>query len=106
MTLPDKSQVRDLKNFVSGIYEEMDKLAKKFPEGELSDYATERVNRALRDTRDLLAKHDRYAADLKEFVAAGENPEARDAVLALREALDALERVLRKYPIDPLEGFG
>jgi hypothetical protein len=105
MTEASRSDLNDLENFLRGTYEEVDKLARKTPQGEISDFALERVNRALRDARSMLAKRDRYAADLKEFVGAGQNPEARDAVLALREALQAVERVRNKLPYDPLEGF-
>lgn len=105
MTLPDKVRVQELADFVHGTYAEMDKLARKSPDRSISDFATERVNRALRDTRSLLSKQDTYAGDITEFVTAGQNPEVRDAVLALSEAQRAIDRVLRKYPFDPLEGF-
>jgi hypothetical protein len=57
----------------------------------MSDLATERVNRAIRDAKKLLTE-DRYLADLHEFVPAGDNPEVRDALLVLREIKEAAYR--------------
>jgi hypothetical protein len=101
----DRGSLRDLADYVHGIYDELDKIAKKQPAAEISDFALGRVNRAIRETRATLQGHDKFAEDLAEFVAAGENPEVRDAVLALREAEQAVRRVLGKLPFDPLEGF-
>jgi hypothetical protein len=77
----------------------MDKLAKKAPSSKLSDLATTRINRAIRDANALMADHDRYADDLVEFVPAGDNPETRDAVLVLKEILDGLERLDRQFDL-------
>ena len=44
-----------------------------------------------------MAEYDPYVPELDEFVPAGENPEVRDAVLILREILDALDRVYKKF---------
>ena len=96
---PDKDRWTALVSFVDGLYDEMDKLAKKAPREGLSDLAMARVNRAIRDAKGLMARFDEYAADLAEFVAAGENPEVRDAVLVLGEIKTALARVRVKYQL-------
>jgi hypothetical protein len=94
---PTEDELADLASYVLALYDEMDKLAKKAPSALLSDFALGRVNRALHDAKAVLAKHDRYAADITEFVPAGENPEVRDGVLALREVRQALVRVRRRF---------
>ncbi len=86
------SRWTEIESFVEGLYEELDKLCKKAPAGSLSDLATDRVNRAVRDTVGFLGEYDGYVRDLREFVPAGSNPEVRDAVLVLREIRQALSR--------------
>ena len=78
---------------MSGLYTEVDKLAKKSPTAPLSDFATTRLNRSLRDAKQMLGAHDKYASDFARFVDAGENPEIQDALLALREIKQAIGRV-------------
>jgi hypothetical protein len=80
-------------SFVAGLYDEVDKLSKKTPGAAMSDLATERVNRAIRDAKKLLTE-DQYLADVHEFVPAGNNPEMRDALLVLREIRGAAYRSL------------
>jgi len=82
----------ELQSYVEGLYDETDKLSKKAPSSATSDLATDRVNQAIRDARELLGQQDRYVRELKEFVPAGQNPEVRDALLILREIRQALER--------------
>jgi hypothetical protein len=94
---PDSKAWAALKSFTQGLYEEMDKLQKKAPSAGLSDLATKRVNRAIKDAKDLMEEHDSYVTELSEFVPAGDNPEVRDAVLVLREILQALERLDDKF---------
>jgi hypothetical protein len=84
---------------VAGLYAELDKHARKAPREPLSDLAVARVNRAIRDSRALMDGYDPYASDLAEFVPAGENPEARDAVLILGEITAGLERLRVKYKL-------
>ncbi len=90
---PDQNVWYALRSFTKGLYDEIDKLAKKAPSSQLSDLATQRVNRSIAESKMLMAIHDPYVADLSEFVPAGENPEVRDAVLVLREILEAIDRV-------------
>lgn len=94
---PDAQVWNRLTSFTEGLYEELDKLAKKAPSSPLSDLATQRVNRAIRDAKELMASYDPYIAELAEFVPAGENPEVRDAVLVLKEIRQALERLNQAY---------
>jgi hypothetical protein len=88
--------LRELEDFVDGLYDELDKLAKKSPSSDLSDFAMGRVNRALTDAKTLIGPHDKYAAEISAFVEAGQNPEVRDAVLALREVRQAIGREERR----------
>jgi len=80
-------------SFVAALYDEVDKLSKKTPGAPMSDFATERVNRAIRDAKKLLTD-DAYLADVHEFVPAGNNPEVRDALLVMREVREAAYRSL------------
>jgi len=90
---PDPATWSALKSFTAGLYDEMDKLSKKAPSATVSDLGLNRVNRAIRQAKDLMGAFDVYAAELCEFVPAGDNPEVRDALLVLREITQALERV-------------
>ena len=74
-----------------GLYEEVDKLAKKAPAEPLTDLALEQVNDVIRETKQLIAA-DSYVQRLKEFVAAGDNPQHRDAVVVLRQIRQGLDR--------------
>jgi hypothetical protein len=77
----------------------MDKLAKKAPSAPVSDLALSRVNRAIKQAKELLAPFDIYAAELAEFVPAGGNAEVRDALLVLREITQALKRVDERFKL-------
>ncbi len=90
---PDAEKWYALNSVVNGLYNEMDKLAHKAPSSLLSDLATGRVNRAIREAKQFMADFDPYMAELDEFVAAGENPEVRDAVLVLSEIKSGLARL-------------
>lgn len=96
----------DLRSYVIPLYDEMDKLAKKAPSSTLSDLATQRVNRAISDARDLMAASDKYIAEIAVFVPAGQNPEVRDAVLMLREVKQGLIRYNTKFHLQRQETFG
>ena len=100
---PDSSSWSALKSFTQGLYEEMDKLQKKAPSAGVSDLATKRVNRAIRDAKELMGEHDAYISELSEFVPAGDNPEVRDAVLVLREILQALERLDDRFRLSDVD---
>ena len=94
-----RSESSRIRSFVDSLYDEMDKLSKKAPASEVSDLALERVNRAIQAAKDLMDKEDEFIADLKVFVAAGSNPEVRDALLVLGEIKGGISRVRRKYEL-------
>ncbi len=100
---PDQKLWAALKSFTQGLYDEMDKLQKKAPSAGLSDLATKRVNRAIKDAKELMGTYDSYVSELSEFVPAGDNPEVRDAVLVLREILQALERLDDRYNLSDFD---
>jgi hypothetical protein len=102
---PSKQLWDELASYVLVLYEEMDKLAKKAPSAPVSDLALKRVNLAVADARSLMAKHDRYIAEIEPFVPAGENPEVRDAVLILREIKQGLLRVNDKLQLKGSEPY-
>jgi hypothetical protein len=84
-----------LTSFVSTLYDEMDKLSKKAPGAEISDLALNRVNRAIESAKTLMDKEDEFIKDLAPFVPAGNNPQARDALLVLAEIRSGLVRFRR-----------
>jgi hypothetical protein len=90
--LRGKQKQLDLLQSVSfGLYDEMDKLAKKAGADQVTDLALEQVNDFIRDAKALLSE-DPYAQKQKEFVAAGDNPQHRDVVVVMRQLRQGLER--------------
>lgn len=84
----------EVKSYVTGIYDEVDKLAKKRSIEAVSDRMVERANRAILAARDLLAnENDPFLDEIETFVPAGDPIEARDVVLTLRLVKDALDRM-------------
>jgi hypothetical protein len=82
-----------LESVAEGLYDEFDKLAKKWPSMPATARQVAAVNKLLGAVRDLLSDEgDEFADGLEDFVAAGDPPETRDVVLTLREAKDALAR--------------
>lgn len=82
----------DLLESVSlGLYEELDKLAKKAGAEEVTELVLEQVNDVIRESRELAAD-DPYVQRYHEFVAAGNNPQHRDVVVVLRQIRQGLER--------------
>jgi len=87
-----------LENYVSGIYDEIAKLSTKWPTQPVSTLALEKTNRAIRSARELLAgEKDEYLDEINELISAGDNPEARDVVMALRQVKDALVRMENRH---------
>ena len=74
-----------------GLYDEVDKLTKKAPAEPVTDLVLSQVNDVIREVKEL-AQDDPYVQRLNEFVAAGDNPEQRDVVVALRQLRQGLER--------------
>lgn len=103
--------------FVLALHEEMDKLAKKAPSAELSDLATQRVNRVIGDAKELTAQYDRYIAELAEFVpvrlsaksvpakASSRSTQCLLAVICLL-LLVGCSKGLPKSPQQPDDAFG
>lgn len=87
----DDDKLLRLNSVVTGLYMEVDKLAKKAPVDEVSDLALKRINVAITEAKKLL-KGDPFVASIDVFVAAGENPEYRDVLLILREVKQGITR--------------
>jgi hypothetical protein len=82
----------DLLESVSlGLYEELDKLAKKAGAEEVTQLVLEQVNDVIKESRELV-KDDPYVQRYHEFVPAGNNPQHRDVVVVLRQIRQGLER--------------
>ena len=82
----------DLLESVSlGLYEELDKLAKKAGAEEVTELVLEQVNDVIRESRELVTD-DPYVQRYHEFVPAGNNPQHRDVVVVLRQIRQGLER--------------
>lgn len=85
---------KELKSYVTGIYEEVDKLSRKKSTEEVSDRMVGRANRAILAARELLTdEDDPFFEEIETFVPAGDPIEARDVVLTLRLVKDALDRM-------------
>ena len=90
--LRQKKQKVDLLQSASlGLYDELDKLAKKAGADQVTDLALEQVTEFVRDAKALMPE-DAYVQRQKEFVAAGDNPEHRDVVFVMRQLRQGLER--------------
>ena len=96
---PDRDAWAYQTSVINSFYVELDKLSKKAPASPLSDLATQRVNRAIRDAKALMGAWDPYMADLAEFVPAGVNPEVRDALLVVAEIRSGLERLRSSFKL-------
>jgi malonyl CoA-acyl carrier protein transacylase len=86
-----RKQLTLLDSVSLGLYTEIDKLAKKAPAEPVTDLALEQINDVIRETKQLV-ESDPYIQRLNEFVAAGDNPQHRDAVIVLRQIRQGLER--------------
>lgn len=86
-----RDQLILLDSVSQGLYDEIDKLAKKAPAEPVTDLALEQINDVIRETKQFI-EADPYIQRLNEFVSAGDNPQHRDAVLVLRQIRQGLER--------------
>ncbi len=86
-----------LQSVSAGLYEEVDKLAKKSPADQISSLVLTQVNDVIREAKDL-ASNDPFMKRYTEFVAAGDNPEHRDVVVMLRQIRQGLERFATLQP--------
>ena len=90
--LKDKEKRSKILQSVSlGLYEEIDKLAKKAPADQVTDLILEQTNDVIREAKELLSD-DVFIQRYKEFVPAGDNPEHRDVVVVLRQIREGLAR--------------
>ena len=80
---------------VTGLYDEMDKLAKKVPNEPVTNLQLKILNSFIKKAKRLLSG-DTIIDEVEVFVAAGDNPEYRDAVTVLRQARQGLERFKAK----------
>lgn len=86
-----RSQHKLLSSVSLGLYEEVDKLAKKAPAEPVTDLVLTQVNDVIREIKGLV-KDDPYVQRLQEFVPAGDNQEQRDFVVVLRQLRQGLQR--------------
>jgi hypothetical protein len=90
-----KSQLSLLESVSLGLYDEIDKLAKKAPAEPVTDLVFSEMNQVIRETKELVVE-DPYVQRLQEFIAAGDNPQHRDAVVVLRQLRQGLARFHEK----------
>lgn len=76
---------------LTGLYDEIDKLAKKVPNEPVTDLQLRILNSLIRKAKYLLSG-DTIINEVEIFVAAGNNPEYRDALTVLRQIRQGLER--------------
>jgi hypothetical protein len=87
-----------LASVVGALYDEVDKLARKWPTMKASERTIERTNKAIAAVRELLKdEEDEFMEDITEIVTAGETPEMRDVLMLLREMKAALTRFQSRY---------
>lgn len=89
-----------LESFVNGIYDEIAKLSIKWPTQPVSTLTLKKTNRAICSARELFAvENDQYLDEINVLIPAGDNPEARDVVMALRQVKDALARMAKRHSL-------
>lgn len=76
---------------VTGLYDEMDKLTKKAANEPVTTLQLKILNSFIKKAKRLLSG-DTIIDEVEVFVAAGDNPEYRDAVTVLRQIRQGLER--------------
>lgn len=74
-----------------GLYEELDKLSKKSPIEPVTNLIVEEVNEVIKRIKDII-KTDLFIERLKQFVAAGDNPETRDVLIILKNVRQGIKR--------------
>jgi poly-D-alanine transfer protein DltD len=80
-----------LQSEVTGLYDEMDKLAKKAPNEPMTTLQLRITNSFIRKAKHLLSG-DTIIDEVEVFVSAGDNPEYRDVVTVLRQIRQGLDR--------------
>lgn len=93
-----KPRQEHLLSVVNTLYEEVDKLSRKWPDMPVSKLQLDKTNKAVRAVRDLFKDEgDDFLEDVNELVAAGDPIESRDVVLTLSELRSALNRLPHRY---------
>ena len=93
-----KQRHDQLESVVYALYEEVDKLSRKWPTMPITRLTLEKTNKVIAAVRDLLKNEtDDFVEDITEIFPAGDLPETRDAVLILRQIQAALHRFEQKY---------
>jgi poly-D-alanine transfer protein DltD len=87
----EKAAYELLLSEVEGLYDELDKLAKKAPNEPMTTLQLKIVNSFLRKSKKLLLD-DPIIDEVEIFVSAGDNPEYRDVVTVLRQIKQGLGR--------------
>jgi poly-D-alanine transfer protein DltD len=90
-----KAAYKLLLSEVEGLYEEMDKLAKKAPNEPMTALQLKIINSFIRKSKKLMSG-DTIIDEVEVFVSAGDNPEYRDAVTVLRQVRQGLDRYKAK----------
>lgn len=93
-----KPRQEHLLSVVNTLYEEVDKLSRKWPDMPVSKLQLDKTNKAVRAVRNLLKDEgDDFLEDINELVAAGDPVESRDVVLTLGELRSALNRLPQRH---------
>jgi hypothetical protein len=87
----ETSELSALESVSVGLYEELDKFTKKAPAEPVTEFVLNQLNDIVRETKKM-AVGDPHIQKLTEFVAAGDNPQQRDALVLLRQSRQGLER--------------
>ncbi len=74
-----------------GLYEELDKLSKKSPIEPVTNLIVEEVNEVIIGVKNII-KDDPFIDRIKQFVAAGDNPETRDVLIILKNVRQGVIR--------------
>jgi hypothetical protein len=80
-----------LESELLGLYDEIDKLAKKAPNEPVTNLQLKIINNVISKSKAMLAG-DTFIDEVEIFVAAGDNPEYRDALTVLRQIRQGLDR--------------
>jgi len=88
----EKGKMFNILDSVSeGLYEELDKLSKKSPIEPVTNLIVDEVNEVIKGIKDII-KNDLFIERLKQFVAAGDNPETRDVLIILKNVRQGINR--------------
>ncbi|GCE16758.1 hypothetical protein [Dictyobacter kobayashii] len=93
-----KQRHHQIESVVFALYEEVDKLSRKWPTMPITQLTLNKTNKVIKSFKDLLKNEDDdFAEDINEIIPAGDLPEMRDLVLILSQVRAALGRFENKY---------